>query len=394
MNFVYISPQFPKIYCQFCARLQSNGVRVLAIGDTPYDQLSETLKNALTEYYRVDNLENYDEVVKAMGYFIFEYGRIDWLESNNEYWLEQDARLRTDFNIPTGLHVEDLETFKLKSGMKAYYQQAGVPCARYHLVSTYEQGKQFVEEVGYPVIVKPDNGVGASSTYKLNHDDELRNFYEHHDPVSYIMEEFIDGVIVSYDGIADQQRQVLFETSHVFCSSIMDVVNQQGHLAYYSLKEIPAQLKERGQALVKAFKTNGRCFHIEFFKLNQDKPGLGKKGDYVGLEINMRMPGAYTPEMMNYANDIDVYQIYADMVCYNKAFYDPTQRPYSCVYASRRDGHSYQHSHQEILERYRDQLVMVDRMPDILAGAMGNDFYKARFKEYTDVQDFIRFVQE
>ena len=30
------------------------------------------------------------------------FGRIDWLESNNEYWLERDARLRTDFNIPSG----------------------------------------------------------------------------------------------------------------------------------------------------------------------------------------------------------------------------------------------------------------------------------------------------
>lgn len=36
-------------------------------------------------------MENYDEVYGAVGYFIWHYGRIDWLESNNEYWLEQDA---------------------------------------------------------------------------------------------------------------------------------------------------------------------------------------------------------------------------------------------------------------------------------------------------------------
>ena len=40
-----------------------------------------------------------------MAFFAFKYGRIDWLESNNEYWLEKDARLRTDFNIKSGFQI-------------------------------------------------------------------------------------------------------------------------------------------------------------------------------------------------------------------------------------------------------------------------------------------------
>ena len=83
---------------------------------------------------------------------------------------------------------------------------------------------------------------------------------------------------------------------------------------YYSLKELPYDLKQAGQACVKAFYTAGRCFHMEFFRLLEDKKGLGKKGDIVGLEVNLRTPGGYTPDMMNYANEIDVYSIYADMV--------------------------------------------------------------------------------
>ena len=133
MNFIFISPQFPHTYWNFCDRLKRNGVNVLGIGDSPYDSLEDCLKNSLTEYYKVDSLENYDEVFRAVAFFSFKYGKIDWLESNNEYWLEQDARLRTDFHITTGIQYDRIGSFKHKSAMKENYRKAGVPSARCHL---------------------------------------------------------------------------------------------------------------------------------------------------------------------------------------------------------------------------------------------------------------------
>lgn len=391
MNFVYISPTFPKNFYNFCDRLKKKGVNVLAIGDTPYEELSYELKDSVTEYYRVDSMENYDSMVKAMGYFIFHYGKIDWLESNNEYWLEQDARLRTDFNITTGIHTNHINEIKTKSGMKKFYEEAGIKTARYHLTSTLEEGLKFIEKVGYPVVVKPDNGVGAAATYKISNEKELIDFYNQDHITQYIMEEFVNGLIISFDGIADMNRNPVFETSHVFPNPIMDVVNDQSSMYYYSLREIPEDLKELGHKAVKAFRTNGRCFHMEFFRLLEDKPGLAKKGEIVGLEVNMRTPGGYTPDMMNYANNIDVYQIYADMVVDGYSNYSH-ERPYHCVYCGRRDGISYTHSHDEICQKYQFDLVMCERMPDILSGAMGNFTYTARFENMDQVNEFVNFV--
>ena len=391
MNFVYISPSFPKNFYQFCNRLKNNGVTVLAIADTPYDNLSEELKNSIDDYYQVYSMEDYDEMVKAMGYFIFHYGHIDWLESNNEYWLEQDAKLRTDFNITTGIHTNHIEDIKCKSKMKKFYEEAGVKTARYHLVTDFESGLKFVHDVGYPVVVKPDNGVGAAKTYKISNQEELERFYQEEHFTQYIMEEFVNGLIISYDGIANLNKEILFETSHVFPNPIMDVVNDQSSMYYYSLREIPYDLKQAGQAYVKAFYTAGRCFHMEFFRLLEDKPGLGQKGEIVGLEVNLRTPGGYTPDMMNYANNIDVYQIYADMVTKGYSDYDH-QRPYHCVYCGRRDGISYSHTHEDIVSRYHFDLVMCERMPDILSGAMGNFTYTARFENMEQVNEFVDFV--
>ena len=112
MNFVFISPNFPYTYWQFCDCLRRNGVNVLGVGDAPYDELDGRLKEALTEYYRVDSLEDYDRVYRAVAFFAFKYGKIDWIESMNEYWLEQDARLRTDFNITTGIREDRINFIK------------------------------------------------------------------------------------------------------------------------------------------------------------------------------------------------------------------------------------------------------------------------------------------
>ena len=85
MNVVFISPHFPLYYWNFCDRLKRRGVNVLGIGDAAYDSISEECKNSLTEYYKVDSLENYDEVYRACGYFTHKYGKIDWIESEKRH---------------------------------------------------------------------------------------------------------------------------------------------------------------------------------------------------------------------------------------------------------------------------------------------------------------------
>ena len=394
MNFVFISPQFPHTYWNFCDRLKKNGVNVLGIGDSPYDYLEQNLKNCLTEYYKVDSLEDYDAVFRAVAFFSFKYGKIDWLESNNEYWLEQDARLRTDFNITTGIHADAIRHFKSKSGMKAFYEKAGVPVARYHLTSTFEAALPFVEEVGYPVFCKPDIGVGAAGTYKIKNEKDLRHFFEDKPPVQYIMEEFIEGDLLSYDAITNSKCEPLFESMTTWPPSISDIVNQKLELVYHVSPEVPEGLVRAGRATVKAFGADRRFVHLEFFRLRKTKKGLAKKGEYVGLEVNMRPAGGYTPDMMNYAHSIDVYQIWADMVTTDKRLFPYPEKEYCCVYTSQRDFHHYAHTHEEILARYGDSMVMCERIPEALSGAMGNQMYTAKLPDEAAAKEFTAYILE
>lgn len=394
MNFVFISPQFPKHYWNFCDRLHRNGVNVLGVGDTPYDDLRQELKDSLTEYYYVTALDDYDAVMRAVAFLEFKHGKIDWIESNNEYWLEQDARLRTDFHVTTGEQYDNIGRIKNKSAMKNYYALAGIPSARLHKITTLGAAREFIAVVGYPVIVKPDVGVGASDTYKLENDDNLENFFDRRINVPYVMEEFVTGDICSYDAILNSNSEPLLESMTVWPPSVMDIVLQQLDLSYYTVAYAPADLCRAGRATAKAFGVKSRFVHLEFFRLTKAKEGLGDIGDFVGLEVNMRPAGGYTPDMMNFAHSTDVYQIWADMVTDDVRKLSDSGEHCYCVYASRRDCYDYVHSHEEILLRYGGNIVMCERMPEMMVPQMGNQMYTAKVPDQEATEEFINFVQE
>ncbi|MCH5146605.1 MAG: carbamoylphosphate synthase large subunit [Clostridiales bacterium] len=388
-NFIFISPNFPTNYWKFCRHLKNNGFNVLGIGDCPYDNLSYDLKTSLTEYYKVNSLESYDEVYRAVAFFAFKYGKIDFIESNNEYWLEQDAKLRTDFNIKTGFQKRDVKKIRHKSEMKKYYKKAGVKVARHYLIGTLSGCKKFIDEVGYPVIVKPDSGVGASDTHKIKNEDELKAFLATR-PQNYIMEEFIDAEVNSYEAIIDSHGNPIFETGNVTPNSVMDIVNNNDNCIYYMVGDPYPDVRELGRKTVKAFGVKSRFVHFEFFRLLKDQR-IGKKGEVVALEVNMRPCGAFSPDMMNYANSTDVYKIWADMIAFDKTELALGEKWY-CAFAGRRDGKNFVFSEQDIKDKYAKNLKRIERIPDSLSSDMGNTMFLANFKTKEEMNDFYKEV--
>ena len=391
-NIIFISPNFPTNYWQFCRELKKNGMNVLGIGDQPYDELSNELKDSLNEYYKVSNLENSDEVYRAVAFLTYKHGRIDWLESNNEYWLERDAKLRTDFNITTGFQEKDIPRIKYKSKMKEYYAKAGIPTARYHMVDTLENCLAFAEKVHYPVVAKPDNGVGASHTFKIENKDQMKQFFEVKWPnTSYIMEEFVNGEVNSYDAIIDSNGEPMFETGNVTPMSIMDIVNNSDNSIFYILKKLPDDTRAAGRATVKSFGVKSRFVHFEFFRLLKDQEGLGKKGDLVALEVNMRPSGGVTPDMIDFAHSTDVYKIWADMIAFDRSTMPVGKHAY-CAFAGRRDGKDFILGHEDILAKYKENIKMAERIPDVLSGAMGNQMYVAVFGSQKEMDEFYNDI--
>ncbi len=393
MNVIFISPNFPSHFYNFCDRLKRLGVNVLGIGDCLWDNLSPDCQSSLTEYYYLPSLEQYDDVYRAAAFFAFRYGRIDYIESQNEYWLQLEAQLRLDFNVHSGYLPEELENVKLKSKMKAGYARANVKTAQYLLVDDAESCRQFVAKVGYPVIVKPDNGVGAANTWKLNSDEQLEEFLADKPQQQYIMEEFVPGHVETFDGITDSKGNILFCTGQVMAVTPLDMLVGNGENVSYTQNVQETDLMEIGPRVVAAFGLRNRFFHFEFFRLDDDKPGLGNKGDIIGLEVNMRAPGGYIPDKMNYAYNVDVYQIWAESLVFdeNRSFPEYHFQSYVTHFAQS-GSENYLHNRDEVYGKYGDKILLENAPPASISGGMGSHVYIVRAGSVEEIWQQAEYI--
>jgi biotin carboxylase len=360
------------------------GGQALGIGDEPQERLSSETRSALTEYYHLPDMHDYDALLRACGYYTHRYGRIDRFDSLNEYWLATEARIRDDFNIP-GVRSAEIDFIRRKSRMKERFHAAGVPVARGRVVRTPEEARALTAETGYPVIAKPDAGVGALNTYRIDGEADIESFFRSKPAVDYLMEEFITGAIHSFDGLADGDGNPIFFTGHVFSQGIMETVNEARHIYYYSMREMPAALEDAGRRCLSAFGVRERFFHIEFFLTAPDT--------YVALEVNMRPPGGFTTDMFNYGADIDIYRAWAELMVQQRSALS-YERRYHCCYASRKRSYAYTYSHNDVLSRYGHLMLQVESVPGVFSSALGDVGYIFRSASLEQVMEIVRFIHK
>jgi hypothetical protein len=365
MDFLYISPEFPQ-YCEkFIRRLSERGARIWAIGETEFYFMPETLRSALKWYVQTD-LKDAERVRKAVETLLstqvamgFKQG-IDWVESHNEQWLRVEAFIRETFDIP-GYRPPDLDRFKLKSEMKRIFM-GNAPGER---IESLEHGLALADTMGFPLILKPDEGVGAAGIYKIFDKSALQEIVPTlKEP--YLVESFIDASIVTYDGLAGPSGEILFESSLVYGNGVLENVMGRD-VFFYVNRQIPENLSAAGKRLVSLFDVRGKFFHFEFFRTDKD---------YLPIEINCRPPGGVILDMMNYSADVDLYDAYALAVMGNSPALSG-KKLYYCGYLGRRN-REYSFSHEALLAALSSELVVFAENPLIFQGAMCRYYYLVR----------------
>jgi len=235
------------------------------------------------------------------------------------------------------------------------------------------------------VVVKPDTGAGAAMTYKIATRAELDEFFATKPAdTSFVMEDFIDGLVVTYDGIVNRSGEVIFAASTRYDDSIMEVVNRNDHMSYVCRPDIEPAIEDAGKRILKAFDVRERFFHVELFQSNKD-------GRIIALEVNMRPPGAWMTDAMNYAYDVDVYGIWADMVV-KDARDGPWTGKYYAAYASRKDHIAYVNDHAAVLAAHGDKILHHQRIEKVFSKAMGDYAYQMRAPKLADLRAAIDFI--
>jgi len=383
MDYLYISPEFPTNYAHFIEHLHAQKVRVWAIGEADFYHMPASLRAALAWYVRAD-LNNADAVLQAVDELLMQKnnsgsgGNFDLVESHNEQWLSLEGMINEKYGID-GIKQPDLPRLKKKSKMKQRFQELGLPVARGERITDIHQALDLADTLGYPLILKPDEGVGAGGIYRLDNKKALQTHLSQIEE-DYLLEQFIAGDIVTYDGLTDYDGQVVFENSLIYGDGVLEYILGKDTFFYVS-RQIPAELRAIGRKLVPLFDIRRKFFHFEFFKIN---------GAYMPIEINCRPPGGAILDMMNYSVDDDLYRAYAAMIAGGRPDIQSLKK-YYCCYLGRKDKH-YTHSHHEILAAFGSNLVEHDLNPPVFRQAMGTERYIFRSPDEADMFEMADFV--
>lgn len=381
VNVVFLSPFFPPTAPSFCQALADRGVTVLGIGDEPVDQ-ARVNAVGLTSYVHEPYMADYAALRRAFVDLQNRYGEIRRVDSNGERWLSEEAQLRDEFGV-TGPSFARVTEQRSKLGMARLFESAGVPYPPGLPAGDAGTVRQFAMQYGFPLVFKPDHGSGATDTFRVSGPDELDRALQR-DLRGHLVQPFVSGDIVTYDGLTDAHGHIVFDTSHVYDTGIMQIREAELDGHYYSLRDVPKDLEHCGRAAVAAFDIRERFFHMEMFR----RPD----GSLMALEMNLRPPGGFTTDMINVACDFDVYDLWARALVGEDLRGFAFQRRYHTAHAGRRHSRKYRLTDRELEHELGEVLVESKPISRHFADTMGDVMYLLRHPNLQQLQHAIELV--
>jgi len=394
VNVILLEPSFPDNQKQFARALAEVGADVIGIGERPKDQLDPDVAGWLSHYEQVGSITD-DHAVERAVRWIQARVWVDRLEATVEAHTMTAARVREACTIP-GTSVHTAFLCRDKPAMKQVLRDAGVPCARSTGASSADEVRAFVAEVGYPLIVKPPDGAGASGTHRVDDDDDLARAIstsgvDHGVPVA--VEEFMEGHEGFYDTICSDGNVVHEFVSHYYPNVLEAMRTRWISPQFVATNRLDAvadydEVKEMGRKVITALGIGTSATHMEWF--------TGPKG-LVFSEIGCRPPGVRAWDLYGAGNDLDLYREWAQIVVHGATDRRASRRYAAGIVALRPEGDGVISGYtgvDEMQHRFGD--LMIDaHLPEpgtptqgVEAGYMANVWVRARHEDY----DHLRFV--
>ena len=399
MNIIFIEPSFPYNQREFVRGLHAAGANVIGIGERPASHLSDELKSWLGDYVQVSSVVHEPTLLKAVK-AVQAAVWVDRLEATIEAHIMAAAAVREAAGIP-GTSTETAFLCRDKPALKEALRNAGIPCAQSTRANTPQDARDFAAAIGFPLIVKPPAGAGASGTYRVRDDEALEqviNASGLKDGHAVAVEEFIEGHegfidTVTIDGevghefITHYYPNVLEAMRHRWISPQMIATNRIDEPGYQEVRELTRKV-------IGILDIGTSATHMEWF--------FGPKGLKFS-EIGCRPPGVGQWDVYNVANEFDLYFEWACAIVHGKTHTPPSRRFAAGMIALRpeRDGRISGYSGvDEIGNRYGDCIVAA-HLPEpgtptqpIEAGYMANAWMRVRHPDYDELRRRLNVIGE
>ncbi|MEX0976585.1 MAG: ATP-grasp domain-containing protein [Woeseia sp.] len=399
MNVIFIEPSFPYNQREFVRALHATGANVIGIGERPASYLDGEVKHWLADYVQVGSVVH-EPTLLATVRAVQKRLWVDRLEATVEAHIMAAATAREACGIP-GTSVETAYLCRDKPAMKEALRRAGIPCAQSSRARTPDDARDFAAEAGFPLIVKPPAGAGASGTWRVRDARELERVIQESglaDGHAVAIEEFIEG----HEGFLDTLA-IRGEVAHEFITHYYPNVLEAMRERWISPQMVTtnqidapgyAEVREMARRVIRILDIGTSATHMEWF--------AGPKGLRFS-EIGCRPPGVGQWDVYNAANEFDLYFEWASAIVHGAAHRPPSRRYSAGMIALRpeRDGRISGYSGVDEIQRRYGDCIVAARLPNpgtptqpVEGGYMANAWMRVRHPDYDQLRKIMNDIGE
>lgn len=399
MNIIFVEPSFPYNQREFVRGLHEAGANVIGIGERPKEYLSDEVASRLSHYVQVQSVVHEPSLLKAVRQIQSQVW-VDRIEATVEAHIMATAKVREACGIP-GTSVETAYLCRDKPAMKEVLRKAGIPCAQSTRAHDANEAREFAAEWGYPLIIKPPAGAGASGTWKVRNATELEHIIVESglaDGSEMAIEEFIEGHEgyldcvtikgeVAHEFITHYYPNVLVAMRERWISPQMVTTNRIEAKGY-------DQVRQMARDVIKALDIGTSATHMEWF--------AGPKGLKFS-EIGCRPPGVGQWDVYNAANDFDLYLEWSSALVHGKPQKAPSRRYAAGMISLRpnRDGRIVGYSGLEAIQKAYGDCIVASHIPSVGSstqpvegGYMANAWMRVRHPDYDALRHIMNTIGE
>lgn len=399
MHVIFVEAAFPRNQREFVRALRQSGAYVTGISERPWEAIDSELRGWMHAFEHVSSVCNENEMIATVRR-IQGRGWVDRLEATVEAHILPTARVRQACGIP-GTTIDTAWLCRDKPTMKQRLRELDVPCAQSAALDSAAEAREFVKRVGYPVILKPRDGAGASGTFKCDDDAAL----EHAITESWLdrgrsvaIEEFVEGHEGFYDTISIGGKVVREFITHYYPNVLVAMRNRWVSPQFITTNRLHApgyqELRELGQRVITGLGIGTSATHMEWF--------AGAKGLKFS-EIGCRPPGVGAWDLYCNAHEMDVYLDWANAIVHGEC----SQRQ-SCGFSAgiialrpTQDGTIVGYQGLDRIERAYGQWIIDYHLPaagsktaPVEAGYMANAWVRMKHPDYDELRRMLDTVGE
>jgi formate-dependent phosphoribosylglycinamide formyltransferase (GAR transformylase) len=396
MNVIFIEPAFPPNQREFVRGLAAAGATVIGIGERPLEHLDPDLRGWMIHYHQVGNVTDVDAMADVVRW-VQNRLWVDRLEASVEAHTMAAAQVRENCTIP-GTSVRTAWLCRDKPSMKQALREVGVPTAASTAAQTASEVRDFAAQVGFPLILKPRAGAGASGTVRVDNDAELDTALGNFGSVDSIaVEEFVEGHEAFYDTLSIDGEPVYDFISHYY-PNVLDAMRTRWispqFVSTNRVDTVPeyAEVREMGRRVTQALGIGTSATHMEWF--------FGPKGLRFS-EIGCRPPGVRAWDLYAAGNDIDIYREWSNAIVHGTVQRPLSRRRAAGIVALRpdRDGQiTHYDGVDEMQQRFGEHILDV-HLPEpgtptqaVEAGYMANAWVRMVHPDYDTLRGMLDAV--